>query len=127
MPTLLQRLAWSALCAVTSLAMAAPLPPAARAEVESVLNELKASGCQFNRNGTWYSGTDAQAHLTQKLTYLENKRLIQSAEEFIALGASASSASGKAYQVKCGNASAVESKLWLSEKLKMLRGKPPKV
>ncbi len=123
MATFFQRLIWIALSALTSLATAAPLPPAAKAEVESVLNELKASGCQFNRNGIWYSGTDAQAHLTHKLIYLENKNLIKSAEDFIELGASASSSSGKAYQVKCGNASVVESKVWLSEKLKALRDK----
>ena len=61
------RVILTALLAVLSLiAQAGSLPASARAEIESVLAALKSSGCQFNRNGTWYSGTDAQAHLTKK-------------------------------------------------------------
>ncbi len=99
------RLSFAALLAVmTSIAHAGALPANARLEIEAVLTALKTSGCQFNRNGTWHSGADAQAHLTKKLTYLADKNLIKSAEEFIAQGASTSSVSGKPYQVRCGAA-----------------------
>ena len=125
MPALI-RVTFAALLAVlVSLAHAGSLPPIAKAEIEAVLTGLKSSGCQFNRNGTWYSGADAQAHLTKKLEYLANKNQIESAEEFIALGASTSSVSGKPYQVRCGASPAVDSKLWLQDQLKAVRAAKP--
>lgn len=102
-------------------AAAAPLPPAAHAEVVALLNRLEASGCQFNRNGSWYSGAEAKAHLARKLDHLEGKGLVQSTEQFIALGASTSSSSGKAYQVKCGAAEPQASGNWLRGQLQQLR------
>jgi hypothetical protein len=102
---------------------ATPLPPAAHAEVEALMARLKASPCQFNRNGSWYSGAEASTHLLRKLSYLEDKQSLKSAEEFIALGAARSSSSGKAYLVKCPDAAAVESALWLNTELKQLRSK----
>lgn len=125
MPALI-RLTFAALFAVlVSLAHAGSLPTSAKAEIEAVLTALKSSGCQFNRNGTWYSGADAQAHLTKKLEYLADKNQIKSAEEFIALGGSASSVSGKPYQVRCGASPAVDSKLWLQDQLKAVRAAKP--
>ena len=100
---------------------AAPLPAAARAEVDALLTRLQSSGCQFNRNGSWYNGADAKTHLLRKLEYLEKKDLVKNAEQFIDLGASASSSSGKAYMVKCGTAAPVESKAWLNAELKTIR------
>ena len=97
--------------------MAAPLPAAAHAEAEALLLGLEKSGCQFNRNGSWYSGTEARAHLQQKLDYLEGKGLIHSTEQFIEQGASSSSMSGKAYRVRCGTAAPVESRKWLEAQL----------
>ncbi|WP_426338536.1 DUF5329 domain-containing protein [Pseudoduganella sp. S-14] len=102
-------------------AQAAPLPAPARAEVDALLTRLQSSGCQFNRNGSWYSGADARTHLLRKLEYLEKKDLIRNAEQFIELGASTSSSSGKPYTVKCGAAAPVESKAWLSAELKAIR------
>lgn len=100
---------------------AAPLPPSARAEVDALLAKLQVSSCEFNRNGAWYSAADAKTHLLRKLEYLEGKGLVQSAEQFIDLGASTSSSSGKPYLVKCGSANPIESKLWLSQELKAIR------
>lgn len=96
-------------------------PITIRAEIDALFKQLQVSGCQFNRNGTWYSGTEAQSHLTNKLHYFENKNMIKSTEDFIQLAASTSSSSGKAYQVKCGNHPATESKVWLLEQLKNQR------
>src|SRR6185369_7563735 len=79
----------------TAAVNAAPLPPAARAEVDALMNRLQSSGCEFNRNGSWYSGAEAKAHLLKKLDYLEGKDLVKTAEQFIAKGASTSSSSGK--------------------------------
>ena len=102
-------------------AVSAPVSPPVRAEIAALLKALQASGCQFNRNGSWYTAAEAQAHLSKKLEYLEGKNLVKSAEDFINLGASTSSSSGKAYLVRCGSAQAVESKAWLLSQLSTLR------
>jgi Family of unknown function (DUF5329) len=101
--------------------LAAPMPAPARADVEAILKALQSSGCQFNRNGSWYTGSEAQAHLTKKLDYLESKDLVKSAEDFITIGASTSSLSGKPYLVRCMNGPAIESQTWLQDKLKAIR------
>lgn len=101
---------------------AAPLSSGAHAEVESLLNKLQSSGCQFNRNGSWHTGAEAKTHLLRKLDYLEGKDAIRSAEQFIALSASTSSSSGKPYLVRCGlNSTPQESAAWLNAELKALR------
>jgi hypothetical protein len=103
------------------VATATPLPPAARAEVLELLSRLEASGCQFNRNGIWYSGTAAKDHLTQKLEYIESNTTPTSAENFIQLAASTSSVSGKPYQVRCGTSAPVTSSSWLGQQLRLIR------
>lgn len=102
-------------------ALANPLPPAARAEVDALLSRLQASGCEFNRNGSWYAGAEARAHLLKKLDYLEGKDMVKTAEQFIERGASASSSSGKAYLVRCAGKAPVESAHWLKAELQLLR------
>jgi len=104
-----------------STAVAAPAPPQVRVEAESLLKALRESGCQFNRNGSWYNGAEAQVHLAKKLEYLDGKGLIKTTEDFISLGASTSSSTGKPYKVKCGAAPEVESSAWLQERLRVLR------
>lgn len=103
-------------------AQAGSLPAPARTEIDSLLNKLQSSGCQFNRNGAWYSGAEARTHLLRKLDYLDGKDAIRSAEQFIQLGASASSSSGKPYLVRCGSGDKpLESAAWLNAELKALR------
>ena len=104
-------------------AAAAPAPPAARAEIEALLAKLQASGCTFNRNGTWHDADEAQAHLRRKLEALGERNAVQTTEQFIALGASNSSVSNKPYLVKCGGGTPVESRVWLTNELKALRSK----
>lgn len=96
-------------------------PSTTRNEIQILLKKLQDSGCQFNRNGSWYSGTEAQTHLRKKIDYLERKNMLKSTKDFIKLGASSSSYSGKAYLVKCGATQAVESQIWLTDQLKILR------
>ena len=98
-----------------------PLPSAAKAEVTAMLGRLQASSCEFNRNGDWHSASDAKRHLERKLAYLEDKQLVKTAEQFIELGASKSSMSGKPYLVRCAGASPVESKAWLMRELAAVR------
>jgi hypothetical protein len=88
---------------ISTAAGAAPAAAPVRAEIDALLGKLQASGCQFNRNGSWYSGTEARSHLLRKLEYFEDKGNVQNTEQFIELAASKSSSSGKPYQVKCGS------------------------
>jgi hypothetical protein len=109
------------LVAAAHTAHAAPLPPAARAEAEALLLRMQASGCEFQRNGSWYSGAEARGHLLKKLDYLEGKGLITTTEQFIAQGASSSSMSGKPYLVRCAGKPVQETGPWFLAELKALR------
>jgi hypothetical protein len=104
-----------------SPAHADPLSTAARGEIEALLSRLAASGCQFQRNGTWYTAAEAQAHLQRKLDYLADRGAVATAEQFIERAATKSSMSGQAYRVKCGPQPAVPSSRWLYPELQALR------
>jgi hypothetical protein len=110
---------------VVAAGHAAPLPPSARAEIDGLLARLEASGCEFNRNGSWYPPAEAKSHLLRKLKYLVDRGAVTSAEQFIELAASASSMSGQPYLVKCGSAAPVESKAWLLSELQRVRSAGP--
>jgi hypothetical protein len=94
-----------------------------RTEVAHLLKYLQTSGCQFQRNGSWYPPARAASHLNQKYEYMLKKGLVINAESFIEGAASESSASGKPYSVKCGNAAAVPSAVWLQDELRRFRTK----
>jgi hypothetical protein len=111
--------------AIAATAAAAALSPAARAEIDALLSKFEASGCEFNRNGNWYSGAEAKAHLQRKLKYLEDREMVQSAEKFIELAASASSISGQPYLVRCGSGVPVQSGTWLRSQLQAMRSAAP--
>lgn len=104
-------------------AFAAP-PPQAEREIEQLIQALARSGCQFQRNGSWYGADQAQAHLRKKYAYLRKRDLVASAEQFIERAASESSLSGRAYQVRCGAAAAVPSATWLRARLNEIRARP---
>ena len=119
-PACLLRLALIALMSCRA-AQAGPLPAPARAEVDALLTRLQTSGCEFNRNGSWYAGAEARAHLQKKLDYLEGKGLVSTAEQFIERGAATSSMSGKPYLVRCAGRATVESAVWLKAALVQVR------
>ena len=100
---------------------AGPLAPAARIEIEALLARLQASGCRFERNGTWYAADEARTHLRRKLDYLERHAAVNSTEQFTERAATASSMSGRPYRVQCGHAAPVESRTWLLAELRVLR------
>ena len=111
------------------LSMASTTAAPVRAEIDALLSRLQSSGCQFYRNGSWYSASEAKDHLLRKLEHFEDKSTIQRSEQFIELAASKSSSSGKPYYVKCGAEAALESAQWLNKQLVSLRassvtGKP---
>jgi hypothetical protein len=102
-------------------AKAADLSPDAKREVDHLLDHLGQSGCEFNRNGTWYGAAAARSHLQMKLEHLSRRGLVSTAEEFIDRAASVSSVSGKPYQVRCGGGEAVPSKQWFQAELLRFR------
>lgn len=122
--TLMKQFRRALLCSALALSaqpvLAAP-PPATQEEVQHLFSYLEKSGCQFNRNGSWYEATAAKEHLDKKYRYLLDKNLVSNTESFIARGATQSSMSGKAYQVKCPGTAAVASADWFSAELRRYR------
>jgi hypothetical protein len=117
---------WSLALLIALLALpavSAEPDAAARTEIAHLLQYLETSGCQFQRNGSWYAPERAAGHLHQKYEYLLKKGLVTSAETFIERGATQSSQSGKPYAVKCGDAAAVASADWLRDELQRFRAK----
>lgn len=107
------------LLAFACLNATAATPP--NPEIDQLLATLGHSQCQFYRNGTWYDAAAAQAHLLKKYQYLHDHKLAETTEQFIDNGATKSSMSGEAYQVRCGEAPAQPSAQWLREQLRSLR------
>lgn len=95
---------------------------AAQLEIAHLLDYLSASGCEFYRNGKWYTAEAARSHIEEKYQYLLKKQFIGSAEDFISKAATQSSISGEPYQVRCGN-NVFPSAVWLMEELMQLRQK----
>jgi len=109
-------------CALIPATVAGEEGTAAHKEISHLLSRLGASGCQFNRNDSWYPPERAVEHLNTKYEYLARRNLVPTAEAFIERAASESSVSGKPYLVKCGDAPAVPSADWLRETLARYRG-----
>jgi hypothetical protein len=109
-------------CAVAwMLASAGELTPAMQKEITLLLDRIEASNCSFGRNGTWHPPGDARKHLQMKIDYMVKRNMLASTEEFISKAATASSVSGEAYQIRCGNSAAMPSATWLTAELKRIR------
>jgi hypothetical protein len=103
--------------AALSLSVSANRSDLTEKEISHLLSRLGSSGCQFNRNGSWYNSVHAVEHLNRKYEYLLKKNLAATAEAFIERAATESSTSGKPYLVKCGDSAPVPSASWLWEEL----------
>jgi hypothetical protein len=90
-------------------------------ELVHLLEYVARPDCQFNRNGKWYAGEAARAHLQKKFDYLEQRKQVPTAEAFIERAATSSSISGEPYQVRCGSSAPVPAGAWLSDELKRYR------
>jgi Family of unknown function (DUF5329) len=99
----------------------AETPVLVQNEVNFLLGYIAGSGCEFNRNGTWYNSQKAHVHLRDKYKYLVEKNLADTTEHVIERAASESSFSGKPYQIRCSDGVAVNSQQWLRDKLTQLR------
>lgn len=102
-------------------AFAGPTPAPIRAEIDALLGRLQASGCEFNRNGTWHKPDAARTHLLRKLAYIEDKTTLRNTEQFIELAGTSSSTSRRPYEVRCGNTAPVPSAQWLTTELRAVR------
>jgi hypothetical protein len=118
----------SLLCALTVMVALDTLPTAVRAappvaevEINHLLGLIERSGCEFFRNGTWYDGQRAQAHLRAKYDALAASNQIKTAEDFIEKAASNSSISGRPYQIKCTGSAAMPTNQWFSAALAQYR------
>jgi hypothetical protein len=96
-------------------------PPNAPTEIEYLLQYIETSGCSFYRNGTWYDGAQARAHLRTKYDYLAGRQLIGTAEDFIDKAATKSSLSGKPYKIRCRDGMEFDSGPWLHQVLGQYR------
>jgi hypothetical protein len=90
-------------------------------EVNFLLGYVEGSGCEFYRNGSWHDSRTAQAHLRDKYNYLAARNLIRSTEDFIDRAATASSLSGRPYEVRCNGGAVVTSSQWLRDELARYR------
>lgn len=96
-------------------------PARAIREIHGLLDRLVRSGCDFQRNGNWYTGMQASEHLARKLGYAQRMGRVASAEEFILLAASRSSDSGAAYSVRCGTGAEESAQDWMNRQLARMR------
>ncbi len=94
----------------------------AEREITALIDGLRDSSCRFQRNGRWYDGERAAAHLRRKYDYARDRGGVDSAETFIDLAASRSSFTGRDYRVQCGEAGAMASAVWFRARLALLRG-----
>jgi len=117
----MKRILLCLLLAVSSVPLAAELDAAAKKEIDHLIGHLASSGCQFNRNGSWYSATRAVSHLKRKYEYLLERNLVPTAEAFIESAASESNSSGKPYLVKCSGKPEVTSAEWFGAELTRFR------
>jgi hypothetical protein len=117
-----RRTLWLACASLFLLSNAAEaaLDTQGQQEVDGLLRFVESSGCNFIRNGSEHSPKDARAHLQKKLDYLNDKGLVDSAEDFIARAATESSFSGTPYQVSCGGQKQGSAD-WLKAELQRLR------
>lgn len=110
------------LALLASPAFAAP-PPQQAAEIEHLITALGRSGCDFQRNGSWYPARKAEEHLRRKYKWLRDHDRVATAEQFIEGAGTRSSVSGLAYHVRCPGRSAMDSADWLRDRLREMRSR----
>jgi len=84
-------------------------------KIAYLLNVIGSSNLVFIRNETEYTGTEAKAHLQEKMDSAGG--LIHTAQDFIDYIASESLTTGIPYYVRLADGTQVESGIWLRGKL----------
>jgi len=103
----------------TALAVHATPDRAVAAQIEQLLDRVRQSPCQFERNGDAHSGVGAAKHMATKYQHFRDD--ITTAEDFIRLAASKSELTGKPYWVLCLGQPPVLSADWFADVLTQLR------
>lgn len=96
-------------------------PAVTTAEINQLMHFIRASGCEFKRNNSWYTPAQAVELLQKKRDYMLLWGEIPNTEYFIDEAATRSSTSGDAYHVRCLGMQQQESSKWLNEELARLR------
>jgi hypothetical protein len=109
--------------AVLSSHAHADVPAADRHEVTYLLEYLRTSGCEMERNGKKNNSENAYSHVKKKYEYFRDK--IKTSEDFVQYSASKSTMSGKYYHVFCGGEPVERTEDWLLEELRRYRAKNP--
>jgi hypothetical protein len=91
----------------------------AKREIEYLLQSIRDTPCQYERNGDNHAGVEAEAHIRKKYDYFSGE--IKTAEDFIRLAATKSATTGKKYYIHCQGELAQESAVWLSGILQRYR------
>ena len=91
-------------------------------EINTLLEVVAKSGCDFKRNDTLHSSPDAAEHLALK--YSRGQRYVETTENFIDRLATKSSWTGRPYTVICDGVETA-SGTWLHAQLLGLRNDPP--
>lgn len=112
---------FAALLSFTVLAATAAPSSIAQAGIDCLLDFVEHSGCEFNRNGTWYDSKGARAHLQAKYEILKARHRVKTAEDFIESAATRSSVSVSPYRVRCSGDEAIASSQWLRSALDRYR------
>ena len=102
--------------AVLSSHAHADVPDDDRHEVTYLLEYLRTSGCEMERNGKKHNSESAYSHVKKKYGYFRDK--IKTSEDFVEYSATKSTMSGKYYHVFCGSEPAERTQDWLLEELR---------
>lgn len=95
--------------------------PATSLEISHLMQFIRSSGCEFQRNGSWHAPADAHDHIARKLNQMRDLATIPNAEAFIQEAATRSSMSGQPYQVRCQGAPVQACHDWLRTELARVR------
>jgi hypothetical protein len=105
-------------CIVVVGARARAEPSASAPEdIQYLLDAIGRSGCEFYRNGSWYTAGDARSHLASKYRQVDKQRPVRSVQDFIDWVGTSSSMSGQPYRVRCPGSDAMTSAEWFRREL----------
>jgi hypothetical protein len=112
----LRGLIWLLVLSISAFAHAADSTSLEGRKIDFLIASIETlQGAQFIRNGTAHNAKDAADHLRLKLRWAGSR--VSTADDFIRLCASASSASGTPYQIRFTDGRTISSEAYLRQKL----------
>lgn len=94
-------------------------------EINHLLEFVKSTQCQYERNGDMHNGKDAFKHIKRKYKHFKDD--ISTTESFVKYSATKSKMSGKKYKIHCQGQPEIYSKDWLLKELSDFRNSKVKV